>query len=42
MTQPAVLSRLTDSEQVVMHAFAWCAYTCQHQQSWGSRTQQRR
>jgi len=27
---------------VVIHAVTQCAYTCQHQQSWGSHTQPKR
>jgi len=42
LTWPAVSSRLTYSGQVVIHAVAEFAYACQHQQSWGSRTQPRR
>jgi len=37
----AVSSHLTDSGHVV-HAVTECAYTCQYQQSWRSRTQPRR
>jgi len=35
----AVSSYSTDSGQVVIHAMTQCAYECQHQQSWGTRTQ---
>jgi len=42
LTWPAVSSHLTDSGQVVIHTVTQCAYSCQHQQSWGSRTQPRR
>jgi len=42
MTLPAVSCRLTDSRQEVIQAVTQCVYACQHQQSWGSRTQPRR
>jgi len=42
MTFPAVWSRSTDSEQVVIHTVTQCMTTCQHQQSWRSRTWPRR
>ena len=37
-----VTRSLTDSRQVVIHTVIQCPYACQHQQSWGSRTQPRR
>jgi len=38
----AVSSRSTNSRQKVIHAVMQCVYVCQHQQSWGSRTQSKR
>jgi len=38
LTCLTVLSHLTDSGQVVIHAVTQCVYACQHQQSWGFRT----